>query len=107
MSGHRYSDEAYGDPDEDMADETRPARTPTQEHQDKTDQRIAAMVLFLLVIGLVGVGVAIGSRIHMTDGPRSCPFNGGWIASGDAGGLPPDQYVCTDGTWVHVTGYGG
>lgn len=60
----------------------------------------------MFALGIFFTGMAVG-RLTAPHEPKPCPFNGGYVASGDAGGLSNDQYVCTDGTWVHVTGYGG
>jgi len=48
-----------------------------------------------------------GYALHDTNGPRSCTFDGGGrITSGDAARTDTGEWVCTDGTLVHVAGYG-
>lgn len=38
--------------------------------------------------------------------PRPCKTPAGYLPSGDAGRFRVQEYVCTDGIWVHVTRYG-
>jgi len=58
---------------------------------------------------LSGIAVILVLAIHpVGHGPRSCTFDGGGtIASGDAARTSEGTvWVCTDGTLVHVAGYG-
>lgn len=74
-------------------------------------KRMAVPAAALLVVALAGG--ADGYALHSQPAePAPCQVARTSLASGDAARLyVPQQhsmqeFVCTDGTWVHVTGYG-
>jgi hypothetical protein len=57
---------------------------------------------------VLGTAAATFDSQTWLDSPASCMTDGGdQISSGDAARFDKNKiFVCTDGTWVHVTGYG-
>jgi len=65
--------------------------------------------LVTTVVTLV-IGIVVGYALHTSHAntPRVCHFDGGGtLVSGDAARTTDGrEWVCTDGTLIHVTSYG-
>jgi hypothetical protein len=82
-------------------------RTPAHRkaHQVPWGQIVTALAGLVLAFAMVAGIIAItDSRAYAGSSPPACRSPD--LPSGDAMRTGTAERVCTDGTWVHVSGYG-
>ena len=83
-----------------------------QARRERTQAGVLAVGAGLVAAGLLGALVAVHSQQQPAPVvPRPCliwksPGVKSFLPSGDAGMVDGHEQVCTDGTWVKVSGYG-
>jgi hypothetical protein len=65
------------------------------------------IIAFIVIFTASFIVIFTALNDHTAPSPAPCRLPAGsLLPSGDAARINGHTFVCTDGTWVHVTGYG-